>query len=789
LTVIAKSRGWNRERLKAQTDAEAASNTPRLNAAQGQSMGRDLRAKMPQQRLAKPLATICFTSATQVTRWMTMRSNEGLASSSHRSPNMPPASLGVRLDEAATAIHYVAGARLFVTLAGAVLGALVLTLQQAAVWLTGGLVVEVWSWLATRPVSDGKKNAKAARWNFGASYVAQMLCWLALGIMLISSGTLAGQATGLALIVSLGAIGVLLFYSTPAVFGVAGLLPAAAALSVVALRDGHGWQALAPIWLALVLGAIFTLGRAVETPSAQESNRRLNDSLSQYRVLADNITDIISRTRLDGVNEYMSPASFAVLGYHPEELVGASRWDLAHPDSLPEIRQALRRMMDDPHQPQIITMRIRHKDGHWVWLQTSARLVFENGAPVAVIDVSRDVTERVAIEAALREAKTEAESATRAKAEFLANVSHEIRTPMNGILGALHLLESESISDEGRELMRQADDCGRMLSQLLNDVLDFSKIEAGQLDLAPEPMNVAEALTAVTALLGGQAHAKGVDLRCEITGENLWIDADPVRLRQAMFNLVGNAVKFTSAGFVAVRLAVEAGKAGGRHVRLEVQDTGIGMTADAQAHLFERFHQGDGAAARRFGGTGLGLAITQGLIRRMDGEVHFSSVEGEGSTFWIEFDAPAAQPVTIGMADDGILEGLNILLVDDNPTNRLVARTMLTRLGASIEEAENGLAGLNAARRGAHDLILMDIQMPHMNGVEATRAIRGLTGAVSETPILGLTANVMVHQRAEYMAAGMNGVVAKPISPALLLAEIGRLMVASKEPEAAAPAA
>ncbi len=397
----------------------------------------------------------------------------------------------------------------------------------------------------------------------------------------------------------------------------------------------------------------------------------------------------------------------------------------------------------------------------------------------------------MAAEAALVEAKAEAEAANRAKAEFLANVSHEIRTPMNGVLGALHLMDREPISPEGRELIRQANDCGRMLSQLLNDVLDFSKIDAGQLELAPEPMRVGEALEAVRTLLAGQARAKGVELRCEIVGDDLWIEADPVRVRQAMFNLVGNAVKFTSRGQVVARLAVTAGGEGRRHVALEVEDTGIGMSPEAQAHLFERFRQAEGNTARRFGGTGLGLSITQALARMMGGDITFSSVEGQGSTFRMAFDAPAAAAVILEPVEEGLLEGVNILLVEDNPTNRLVARTMLTRLGARVEEAEDGLAGVEAARRGGHDLILMDVQMPHMDGVEATRAIRGLADAVAFVPIIGLTANVMVHQRAEYLAAGMNGVVAKPISPAALVAEIARVIAAAGEaqPPAAAGAA
>jgi CheY-like chemotaxis protein len=265
-------------------------------------------------------------------------------------------------------------------------------------------------------------------------------------------------------------------------------------------------------------------------------------------------------------------------------------------------------------------------------------------------------------------------------------------------------------------------------------------------------------------------------LRREVTGEDLWIEADPVRVRQAIFNLVGNAVKFTSRGHVVVRLALGPAAHGRRLVELEVEDTGIGMNAQAQDHLFERFRQAEGDAARRFGGTGLGLSITQALAAMMGGEITFTSVEGQGSTFRMVFDAPAAQPVAAPPVEPGLLEGLNILLVEDNPTNRLMARTLLTRLGARVEEAEDGLLGLEAARRGAHDLVLMDVQMPRMDGVEATRAIRGLTGPVARVPIIGLTANVMVHQRAEYLAAGMNGVIAKPISPAALLAEIARVI-------------
>ena len=688
--------------------------------------------------------------------------------------------LAARLDEASATLHPVTPVKAAMAVLGGLLATFVLPWPVCAAWVAVGLGLEAWGWFATRAPREGQISWRHRR-IFAASYLAINLWWLAPCGLLCASASPAGQAIGAAMAAALGAVGVLLFYSAPAVYLFAGSAPAVAALSALALRGGWDARHMLPVWLALGLSAIFCGGRALKTPSAQESQRRINASLRDFEIIAENVTDIITRTNVNGIREYVSPGCLAVLGFRPEELVGTSHGEQLHPDDRPVIEASRRRMVADPTRAESVTVRVRHKDGRWLWLQSSAKIILEDGVPVGLIGVSRDVTEQVEIDKDLYEAKLAAEAANRAKAEFLANVSHEIRTPMNGILSALHLLEREPISEEGRELMRHADDSGRMLSQLLNDVLDFSKIEAGQLDLSPEPMNVAEALEAVIALLAPQARAKGVALTREIAGGELWIEADPVRVRQAIFNLVGNAVKFTAEGHICIRLALGPAGDGRRYVRLEVEDTGIGMTAKAQRHLFERFRQAEGDAARRFGGTGLGLSITQALVRMMGGEISFVSAEGEGSTFQMVFDAPSAEALIVQPVEEGLLEGVSILLVEDNPTNRLMARTMLSRLGADVEEAEDGLLGLEAARRGAHDLILMDVQMPRMDGVEATRAIRGLASAVAQTPIIGLTANVMVHQRAEYLAAGMNGVIAKPISPAALLAEIARVIAQADE--------
>jgi len=698
--------------------------------------------------------------------------------------------LAARFEEAAQPLRDVTAVKAGLGLLAGLAGLLVLPWTVCLGWIVGMLAIEAWAWFAFAPPPAGRVRDRGNWLNFTAAYLGMNAWWLLLGVLFWSAGTVAGHAAGTALLLVICAVAILLFHNTPVVFLAAGAAPAIGALVVLASASGLEVRETALIWISLALGGFFCLGRAIDTPSAQAQQRLVNESLARYETLAANVTDVIARTTLTGEFEYVSPAALAVLGYTPEELIGTSRWAITDPDTdRAAMGEAFQRMIADPGRAEIMTVRVRHKAGHWIWLQSSGRLILKDGVPVATIDASRDVTAQVAAEAALQEAKAEAEAATRAKAEFVANVSHEIRTPMNGVLGALQLLEQEQISPEGRELMRRAGDSGRMLSQLLNDVLDFSKIEAGQLDLAPEPMDAGEALSAVVGLLDGQARAKGLDLRCEVTGDDLWIEADPVRLRQAMFNLVGNAVKFTTAGHVVARLGVTDAGQGRREVRFEVEDTGIGMTPEAQARLFERFHQAESDTARRFGGAGLGLSISRALIRMMGGEIEVESAAGQGSTFRLAFAAPAAQPVREEAVGDGLLEGVRILLVEDNATNRLVARTMLGRLGAEVLEAEDGVAGVAAARSGRFDLILMDIQMPHMGGVEASRAIRGLRGPAALTPIIALTANAMVHQRAEYAAAGMNGMVAKPISAPALLAEIARLLAEGHADESAREAA
>ena len=399
------------------------------------------------------------------------------------------------------------------------------------------------------------------------------------------------------------------------------------------------------------------------------------------------------------------------------------------------------------------------------------------GKPVRGVGLLLDIDDQKRQELALTEARQLAESATASKSSFLASVSHEIRTPMNGIVGVLNLLKREGLSAEGRDLLGEALACSDMLAQLIDDVLDFSKMEAGKLDVTPAPTDPGAVMTSVVALLHPQADAKNLYLRAVADQPLGWAMIDPVRLRQCLFNIIGNAVKFTETGGVEVRMAF-IGDGAARRLRCEVQDTGVGVPEAAKAALFDRFQQAHTGPDRKFGGTGLGLAISRSLAEMMGGEMSFESTEGAGSTFWFEIAAPPSEaqaPAPKANAGEAPLAGLKILVVDDNRTNRLVGLKSLQALGAEAETADSGEAAIAAAAKGGYDLILMDVNMPGMDGLEATRRIRDLPQPQADVPIVALTADVMTHHQATYRAAGMNGFVPKPFSPGQLLTEIVRI--------------
>ena len=390
--------------------------------------------------------------------------------------------------------------------------------------------------------------------------------------------------------------------------------------------------------------------------------------------------------------------------------------------------------------------------------------------------LERLVEERTA---ALSVAKEAAEAASRAKSTFLANMSHELRTPMNAIMGMTNLMMRRTMDSKLRSQLDRIDQSSQHLLGVINNILDISKIEAERLSLEEVDFSVEDVLNNLMVLVGHKVAEKGLRLQIDATPEvgRTRLRGDPLRLGQILLNLAGNSVKFTESGSITVRLRIDA--LGGDAVRLraEVQDTGIGIAVEDQARLFTAFEQADGSMTRKYGGTGLGLAISRRLARMMDGDIEFASRPGVGSTFRLHVTlrrstvASAPAPAQRASAAEGRLQaefaGTRILLVEDEPTNRDVARWLLEDRGLVVDQAEDGIQAVDLAGRTRYALILMDMQMPRLNGVEATRAIRALPGH-ERTPIVAMTANAFAEDRQVCLDAGMDDHVGKPVAPDLL---------------------
>jgi signal transduction histidine kinase/CheY-like chemotaxis protein/HPt (histidine-containing phosphotransfer) domain-containing protein len=430
-------------------------------------------------------------------------------------------------------------------------------------------------------------------------------------------------------------------------------------------------------------------------------------------------------------------------------------------------------------------------------LQASARGMQSGdfGAPVhvggrdeltQVVDAFNTVAHR------LREEWRRADAATRAKSEFLAVMSHEIRTPMNGVLGMAHLLLDTPLSSGQRRQMETLRDSGQALLTILNDILDFSKMEAGRLELMAEDFDLERVIGSVTALMTPRAHEKGLVLRASVAPDvPTALRGDAGRLRQILLNLVGNAIKFTEAGEVCLEVT-QSGPANGRApLRIVVRDTGIGIPPEAQARLFQEFTQVDASATRRFGGTGLGLAICRRIVLAMGGEIGVDSRSGAGATFTVTVALDRAQAPLAPETDLAApaVTPLRILLAEDNPVNREVALGLLKRHGHSVTVVTDGANAVAAARPGGFDVILMDVHMPGMDGIEASRAVRGFSGPAGRVPIVALSASVLKEEIDVCFEAGMDEFLPKPIDPAALARVLARLATSQAAPAALAPVA
>ncbi|CAH2030969.1 ATP-binding protein [Trichlorobacter ammonificans] len=510
--------------------------------------------------------------------------------------------------------------------------------------------------------------------------------------------------------------------------------------------------------------------------------KQLEDALRLTRVSVEAASDAIYWIAPDARIVDVNPAACRLLGYNREEIL-----QLSVPDIDAQYNAELwPRHFRELEQQGTLTFEStqRARDGRLIPVEIVANYVHFEDA-VRNCAFVRDITERKRVEEELRAAKAAAEAANSAKSEFLANMSHEIRTPMNGVIGNAQLLRFTSLTGEQEQYLENIETEARNLISLINDVLDISKIEAGKIELEHTPFRLRGCISDVIGPQEARIRAKGLTLSVDV-GHALpdQLIGDQLRLKQILFNLVGNAIKFTESGTIRLQVASCAHEYAAVRLRFSVIDTGIGIRAELLEQIFAPFSQADASTTRRFGGTGLGLSICRRLVGLMEGELSVESREGEGSAFHVVLpfrieELPASlaertEPVAKIPAWEG--RTLRILLADDSRTNREMTTRLLQRFSHEVIPVPDGAAALERWRDGRFDVILMDVQMPVMDGIEATRIIREQEREQGRhTPIIALTAHALTEHREHLLASGFDGYVSKPLDLGLLHEEMKRV--------------
>ena len=546
-----------------------------------------------------------------------------------------------------------------------------------------------------------------------------------------------------------------------------------AVVSVTALRDAQD-----AIIGYLLIGTDNTARKLVEAEQ-KKLDQRLRDQQFYTRSLIESNIDALMTTDPSGIITDVNKQMEALTGCTRDELIGAP-FKSYFTD--PERAEAGIKLVLSEKKVTDYELTACARDGKQTVVSYNATTFYDRGRTLqGVFAAARDVTERKRFEAELQQAKAVAESASQSKSDFLASMSHEIRTPMNAIIGIADLLAKTALSPEQNKYVQIFRRAGDNLLHLINDILDLSKVEASQLELERTGFSLHDLLEKVTEMVAVRAHDKGLSLVCEIA-PNMPTDliGDPTRLRQVLLNLLGNAIKFTEFGEVALRVTPDGDSSVIGTLRFTISDTGVGIPSEKLDAVFERFTQADSSTTRRFGGSGLGLTISKRLVELMGGRIWVASVVGKGSAFsfavpleiWAGATRRAAMPVGTGPAPP--LPALHILLVEDSPDNRTITVAYLQDTPYRVDIAENGAIACEKFAAGDYDMVLMDRQMPVMDGLTATRAIRKWEQANHRppTPIIALTAAALKGDREKCIAAGCTAFLTKPIKQEVLLQTI-----------------